>query len=264
MIGEKQMTREIGFQEVLSSAIDYYTANIYTSMPGIVVSVDMDAMRVEVQPTLNVRNTDGDESFPRPVIINVPLQLPISDKGGLTFPIGNGCPIKLTWTMRGLDKWKRGDGMPDSPSDVRKFDIRDCIATPGIYPLSMSKNAAASRTNPHSPDDVVLVHNIGTGSEVEIRLKPSGEVFINSPVKVTMNAPDTEINGNVKINGNFENSGGNFTVETGSLALSASESAAMLAQINIDGDIILNGESVDSHDHGGVTPGGSRTNPFGA
>ncbi len=256
------MTREVSFQEVMSSAIDYYTTNIYTSMPGVVVSVDIGNMRVDVQPSLNIRNIDGDESFARPVIINAPLQLPISDMGGLTYPIGVGCPVELRWTMRGLDKWKRGNGMPDSPSDVRKFDIRDCIATPGIYPLSMSKNAVGSRTNAHSPDDVVLVHNIGSGSEVEIRLTPSGDVVVNSPTKVTINAPENEINGNVVINGNFENTGGSFTVGTGEISLSATSGASMSAQFDMTGDIILNGVSVDGHDHGGVLPGGSRTDPF--
>ena len=261
------MTRELGFQEILSNAIDYYTANMYTSMPGIVISVNMDAMRVDVQPALNIRNEDGDESIPRPVIINVPLQLPVSDLGGLTFPISAGCPVELRWSMRGLDKWKRGNGMPDSPSDLRTFDIRDCIATPGIYPLPLSKNSSGSRSNAHSPNDVVLVHNIGSGSEVEIRLKPNGDVLINSPTKVTINCQDAEINADssTKVStGDFTVESSTFTITTGTYAMTATDSATSTGNLEWSGDITLNGTSIDGHDHGNVQNGPGRTSSFGS
>lgn len=273
------MTREVGLQEVLSNAMDYHSANMYTSMPGIIVTVDDENSRVDVQPALNIRDVDGDESTPRPVIINVPFQLPISDLGGLTFPIGVGCPVELRWTMRGLDKWKHGNGMPDSPSDVRKFDIRDCIATPGIYPLAMSKNSPHSRTNAHNPTDVVLVHNIGTGSEVEVRLKPNGDVVINSPTKVTVNCTDAEINadatttintgaltvnGDTTVNGNASFNSGAFSIAAGTYAMTASGGATSTGTIDWSGSIMLNGTAIETHTHSGVVSGGDTTNPFGS
>lgn len=273
------MTRKLGFQEVMNSAMDYYTSNIYTSMPGIVVSVDMANMRVEVQPALSMRDVDGDETTHRPVILNVPLQLPVSDRGGLTYPISAGCPVELRWSMRGLDKWKRGDGKPDSPSDLRRFDIRDCTATPGIYPQGLSKNSVGSRSNAHNPDDVVLVHNIGGGNEVEVRLTPSGDVFINSPTKVTVNCKEAIVNADTSTEFNtqdFTVNSTSFNINTGSYAISASDSATQTGNFthtgNIThigdtfqtGDIELNGISVDEHTHSGVVAGGNNTNPFNA
>ena len=117
--------------------------------------------------------------------------------------------------------------------------------------------------NAHSVDDVVLVHNIG-GSECEIRLKPNGDVIVNSPTKVTVNAPENEINGNLTVNGDFTNTSGSFTVNFGSIAMSASTGASMTAQFDMTGDIILNGKSVDNHKHKGVVAGADETSPFNA
>lgn len=267
------MTRQLGFQEVIGGALDYYTSNIYTSMPAVVVSVDLQNMRAVVQPTINMRDESGDENVKRPTILNVPIQMPITDKGGLSFPIGSGCPVLLVWSMRGLDAWKRGNGLPDKPTDTRKFDIRDCVAIPSIFPQSLSKNSPSSRSNSHSPEDVVLVHNIGSGSEVEIRLKPNGDVEINSPTKVIVNCEDAEINSSssTKVRtGDFSVESSSFTVNTGTYAISATGTATQTGtfshqgQMNITGDINLNGKSVNEHSHKGVIAGGDDTAPFNA
>lgn len=267
------MTRQLGFQEVIGGAFDYYTSNIYTSMPAMVVSVDLPNMRAVVQPTVNMRDESGDENVKRPTIINVPIQMPITDKGGLSFPIGSGCPVLLIWSMRGLDTWKRGNGLPDKPTDTRKFDIRDCVAIPSIFPQSLSKNSPSSRSNSHSPEDVVLVHNIGSGSEVEIRLKPNGDVEVNSPTKVIVNCEDAEINSSTSTKvttGDFSVESSSFTVNTGTYAISATGTATQTGtfshqgQMNITGDINLNGKSVDEHRHAGVVAGGDDTAPFNA
>jgi phage baseplate assembly protein gpV len=273
-------TRTLELQEVLSNAFDYSTANMYTIMPGVIVTVhnNLEEMRVDVQPALNIRDVDGDESSPRPVIINVPFQLPVSDLGGLTFPIGVGCPVELRWTMRGLDKWKRGNGMPDTPLDLRKFDIQDCIATPGIYPSAMSKNSSASRTNAHDPNDVVLVHNIGTGNEVEIRLKQSGQVIVTSPSSVevnctdatinadtttTINTGDLIVNGNTTVNGDANFNSPSFVIASGTYSMTSTGGATSEGTMEWDGSIVLNGIPIETHKHGGVQTGGDNTgNPI--
>lgn len=264
--------RTPSIQELLVNNFDYQTANMYTAIPGIVVSVDnLQEQRISVQPAINMRSADGIDVTERPPILNVPLHMPVTKEGGLTYPITKGTSVFLIFSMRGLQMWKRGNGRPESPSDVRRFDVRDCIAIPGIYPFGQARNQ--NRSLPHSVDDVVLVHNIGTGNEVEIRLKPNGEVIVNSPTKVTVNCQDAEINADstttinteqLSVNGNASFQSGNFVVQASSIAMTATDSASMSATFSMDGDIILNGRSVDNHDHGGVQPGGSSTDPFNA
>lgn len=251
----------------LNEVLNYHHSNsmagVHTAIPAIVISVDdLSRQRITVQPAINIRTEDGTTEAMRPPIINVPLHMPVTKMGGLTFPIQAGDCVFLIFSMRGLEVWKRGNGRPQAPSDVRMFDVRDCVAIPGIYPFSQSPNA--SRSNSHSPQDVVLVHNIGSGSEVEIRLKPNGEVVVNSPVKVTINAPENEINGNVTVNGNFKNDGGSFQVTTGEYSLSATESAQQSGTMSHSGPFILDGTTINDHDHGGVVSGGDRTDPFGS
>lgn len=186
-------------QELLVNAIGYEMSNVYTAIPGIIIRVrDMGEMRVDVQPTINVRTQDGKEQQERPPILNVPLEQPVSLQGGLTYPVEAGQPVWLSFSMRGLEKWKRGNAMPEAPADMRRFDVKDCVASPA-YPFNMSTNLPSKRTWPHSTDDVVLVHNIGKGSEVEIRLKPNGDCIINSPKMVQVNCQRFEVNASQQV-----------------------------------------------------------------
>lgn len=262
------MAQTPSLEEVLRAQQNYATSNMYTTIPGIIVTVrDLGQMYVDVQPAINIRSQDGDDVSERPPILNVPLQMPVSKQGGLTFPISVGTPVTLHFSMRGLEVWKRSNGYPSTPSDMRKFDIRDCVAVPGTYPLSESPNQASKRSLPHDPNDVVLVHNIGSGNEVEVRLKSNGEVEITSPNKVTVNCQDAIINSDssTEINtGDMTITSDSFTVTSGTIALSATTSATMNATFDMNGSLILNGTPVENHDHGGVMEGGDRTNPFGS
>lgn len=185
------MAQSPTLHEILTASSQYALSDVYTNIPGIILAVkDMGQMVVDVQPTINIRSQEGDENTPRPPILNVPLKMPISNQGGLTYPVAPGQPVWLEFSMRGMEVWKRGNGSPEAPVDMRTFDPRDCCASP-IYPFQTSPNQSSKRSLSHSPQDVVLVHNIGTGNEVEIRLKPNGDVFINSPSKITINAEES-------------------------------------------------------------------------
>jgi phage baseplate assembly protein gpV len=81
-------------------------------------------------------------------------------------------------------------------------------------------------------------HNIGTGGEVEIRLKPDGSLNIKSPTSVNVecktavvNAETTTWNGDVTLNGNLTQ----------------------------EGIYTLDGVNMNTHVHGGVQPGPSVT-----
>lgn len=261
------MSRTLGLQEILVNAFDYEMSNIYTSIPGIIVGVheSLSGMRVDVQPTINIRNEDSTDNTPRPSILNVPLQMPVTLEGGLTYPIKKGNPVWLQFSMRGLDVWKRGTGVPDTPSDLRMFDIRDCIAVPGTYPLGMSPNSSQSRTMAHSPDDVVLVHNIGRANEVEIRLKPSGDVYVNSPEKVYINCKDAEINAENSVEVTCEdykvscNSYAVSTINYSLVATGDSDNVFSQGNFKMQGSFELNGVAMESHVHSGVLAGGEST-----
>lgn len=257
--------RSPSLQELMGSGFDYHMSNIYTSIPAVVVSVkDLSQQRLDVQPVLNMRSKDGNREEKRPPILNVPFQMPVTKKGGLTYPIEAGDSVWLIFSMRGLDLWKRGNGGFHAPSSVRKFDVRDCIAIAGVYPFSQSPNSG--RSNAHSTSDVVLVHNIGKGSEVEIRLKPNGDVVINSPTKVEVNATDVEVNATMStINSEVEINGattvnGLLTYTAGLVGSGGSGATISGGAHFVGGSITHNGTNIgDTHRHGGVISGGDTT-----
>lgn len=272
--------RRPSMQELLSAQFDYHMSDVYTAIPGVIVSVkDMGGMYVDVQPSIHMRMEGERESVPRPPISNVPLQLPVSTKGGVTFPVTAGDPVFLVFSMRGLDTWKTSDGTSATPSDLRKFDIRDCIAIPGAYPLGSSPNAVGKHSKPHSPDDVVLIHNIGGGAETEIRLKPNGNIEINSPQQVKVVCKDalveSENTTTIETKSMTINSD-SFIVNTKTFGLSATDGAEMTTNmsmngtlnhtgtLNVSGSAVVNGTPVEDHTHGGIQPGGGTTDPFGA
>lgn len=255
--------RTANLQEWVTDSFDYQTNGMYTSLPGIVVSVvDAGDMLVNVQPTVNLKTEDDFSVTQRPSILNVPLVMPLTKDGGLSFPVQAGDLVWLTFSMRGLDAWKSSNGYPTTPLDMRKFDIRDCVAQPCVYPSSESPNNPSKRSLEHNPLDVVLVHNIGSGNEVEIRLKASGGVEINAPgqevkvvcntalveadTSVTLDTPETLLTGNIVVQGTMtidgDSGGGTNTIR---------------GNFNIVGNT-LNHNDVDissTHRHSGVESG---------
>lgn len=206
-------------QQAMTSAFEYQMSDIYTAIPGVVVTVrnDFKDLYIDVQPSLNIRDEDGTITE-RPVILNVPVQMLASSTSAVIVPLNVGDPVMLIFSMRGLDTWKRGNGRPTTPPDLRKFDKRDCIAIPGVMPIGNSTNEPSKHVWTHNPKDVTIVHNLGSGAEVEVRLKTDGSIAINTTNKVEIqcneaivnanssvevNSPEITFNGNVTHTGNY-------------------------------------------------------------
>ncbi len=203
--------REGSLQEVLVAAFQNQMSNVNTAIPCIVVAVrdSLNGAMVDIQPTVNQRFKDG-EVKERPVVLGVPVAFPVSSTAGLTFPIKVGSTGIAIFSMRNLDAWKNSSGRPTTPLNYAKFDKGDAMFIPGIQPPGESVNNPSKRTWPHSTEDVVLVNNIGTANECEVRLKPSGDVVINTlqnvevkcnnatvtaTASISLTAPQVNING---------------------------------------------------------------------
>lgn len=248
--------------------------NMFTSIPAVVVGVkSLGEKRLDVQPMVDIRTPDGATEKGLPPILNVPLQMPCTASGGLTYPIEVGDSVLLVFSSRGIDTWKRGDGSLSAPSTLRTFDIQDAVAIAGVHPFIQSPNSPSKRSQSHSTDDVVLVHNIGSGRETEVRLLKSGGVVVNTNQDVEVNCTKAEVNSddftvnsdNVSFNsGSFSISSGIVDIGTGGYSLVAGEGGATSSgTMRYSGSFILNGTPVENHSHGGVQSGGSRTEPFG-
>jgi len=257
--------REPGLQEVLNAQFDYLMGGIYTSIPGIVVSVShLGENRIVVQPSLNMVTKDLMEVTERPVSINVPFHQPQTKQGGLSIPIQTGDPVFLIFSMRGLDSWKSGNGYPVTPTDRRKFDARDCMAIPGVFPFSQSPNRPDRHTLSHDPNDVVLVHNLGTGVEVEVRLKAGGGLQINAPGQtVEVNCENSQVVATKKVSYSamdYEITCTNYKLTTGNYQVDVEAGGSNVSNGNfrMNGSFILNSIPMEGHRHqetGSITNG---------
>jgi len=240
------------WEKMLSSSFWKEMNDIYTMMPAVVVSVvdDFKEQRINVQPSLNKLFQGGDSS-PRPTILNVPVIMPATSTSAITMPIDAGDTVWLMFSMRAMEMFMEGDGRPSTPNNHAKYDQKDCVALIGLFPRKNAINNPNKRTHPHSTKDLVVAHNIGEPSEVEIRLKSDGKVIINchnaevnAQDSVSIKTPELNIDATTtNWTGNIVHTGN--TTQTGSITAS--------------GDVSSGGVSVTSHEHKviGVQTGGA-------
>lgn len=186
-------------QVTLETLLRQYTTNsinsLYTAIPCSVVGVpSIEEQRIDVQPTINKVLTDGGQSVQAP-ILNVPVVFPASRTSQFSFPINVGDTVLCVFSQRSLDAYKQGSGnTPHRPTDLRKYSKNDAVAIPGLFSFPDSRNNPSKRTWEHSTQDAVVVHNIGSASECELRFKPNGDVIINTPNKAEVNCNEFVVN----------------------------------------------------------------------
>lgn len=252
--------REGSLQEVLVAAFQNQMSNVHTAIPCIVVAVrdSLSGAMVDIQPTVNQRFKDG-TTKERPVLLGIPVSFPVSSSAGLTFPIKVGTTGIAIFSMRNLDAWKNGSGRPTTPLNFAKFDKGDAIFIPGIQPPGVNVNNPNKRTWTHSTEDTVLVNNIGTGQECEVRLKASGDIVINTNQNVEVNCKNANVTATQDISLACVNL--DVTATTATFAIPNTE---WIGNINhtgnytMSGTLMFNGLNFSTHDH---IPGPGPSNP---
>lgn len=170
--------KDISFDEVLDDFFKYKTSEMYTAINCRVVVVrnNGEDQRIDVQPLPNRMLQDGTER-PATTILNVPVMFPASKKASLTFPIDVGDTVLCVFSQRSLDTFKaQSDNSTYSLQDRRRFSLRDAVAIPGLFPFDLAINDPKKRKWTHSTRDLVIVNNIGSAQECEIRLKENGDI----------------------------------------------------------------------------------------
>lgn len=261
---------EFNLSQVIESLFEYNLAGRYTALPGIVLGIKDGgtSLLVDVQPLVSMIAPDGDVTQRAPVY-NVPLQMPASSLGGVLFPIKPGDNVYLIYSMRGIDNWKYGIGVPNEPSDLRVMDKKDCIAIPCIFPKSLSISNPSKHNGNYSPEDTIVFNNLGTENQCEIVFKKDGAIVVNSPGKVTVNCKQSEVNASESsvyntpsftINcTNYRVNSQSYQISTGSYSMSATITATSNGTFSHNGSWVLNGIAMETHKHGGVQTGGGVT-----
>lgn len=127
--GKRQTTPTMS--EVIKAAIEQRLCDLYTQMPGKIVSYDLNTGLATVSPLLKRKYIADEGSTQLPPITNVPVCFPRMGKSRLRFPVAAGDEGMIQWQMRSIDVWLKTGGNID-PLDPRKFNFSDATFWPGM------------------------------------------------------------------------------------------------------------------------------------
>ena len=173
-------------EEAMRIALDGRQSSMWTAIPGIVAAVDLAAMTVSVQPSIQgtIELENGTiQSVNLPLLINVPIVFPSAGGFLITLPITQNNKILVIFSSRCIDAWWQNSGI-QRPMETRMHDLSDGFAIPG--PRSQAKLPAG----PISSTKAQIRNNLGT-SYVEIGA--DGKIGLVSPSEVDITAPVVNI-----------------------------------------------------------------------
>ena len=235
-------------ENVLNQFFDFRMSSIWTGMPCICVNdLVQDEMRIDVQPLINLLYKDG-RSLQQAVILNVPVQMPSTANSLLYLPLSKGDIVWCEFAQRSLDAFLAGDGTLSDPADFRRFDQRDAVALPGIWPYG--KTPTSNKTIPDDPKALSLTNNIGTSLECTIQLNPDGSIKLISP------------NGLVSVEAQNVNATATNSLIVNVPTTNWTGNATFTGNYNFVGSVIINGIEFSTHVHA-ATPASSPTDVSG-
>lgn len=213
-------------------------AEMWSALPGIVVSFNADAQTCEIQPAIKalIRDPLGAESWVTlPVFPDVPVVFPRGGGFALTFPIQPGDECLVVFSSRCIDAWWQSGGTQQQ-IEQRLHDLSDGFCIPG--PTSQPRKLSGL-----SMDAVQLRSEDGTAF-VEIQTAGAHDVNVETGGNVEITATTITLNGNLQINGSITQINGPTTLE---------------GPLHVDGDITSGHVSLPNHIHVGVTGGPDRS-----
>lgn len=187
-------------EEALRLAIESAQASMWTALPGTVVSADLGAQTVSVQPTVQGSVTDETNTSKLvnlPLLVDVPIVWPRAGGFALTFPVAVGDEVLVVFASRCIDAWWQSGGI-GAPAETRMHDLSDGFAI--LAPTSQPKKLSNVSTSN------VQLRNASGSTVVEITT--GGAARIIGASSVDIQAPTINLTGNVVHTGGTFVSGG--------------------------------------------------------
>ena len=227
--------------ELIKRTIIQTMRQLRVSMPCEVVRYNSKRQMVDVrivQPEIDLAGNN----IPMPVITNIPVSFVRCGKSHITHPINKGDTGFIVFADRDISSWVETNNKSVVDS-ARTHSMQDSYFVPGI--VGGGNNA--------NPNDVEIKYNNTT-----IHLRKNGDVDINTPSKVnvnasnevnvttnklTVNAPNSYFNGNVFISQLLTTGG---FVSNGT---SGGGTAQFTGSINVTDEVTASGINLSTHRH---------------
>ena len=186
----------------IKHGIETRLKDLHTSMPAIIVSFNTVTQLATVQPAIKriFKTNDGEIELltpsSLPILINVPVQFPRGGGFSLTFPVTKNDECLLVFAERSIDNWHKLGGV-QNPGAKRFHSLSDATAFVGISSL-------VNKIPNYDPTNVQLKKDDGS---VELTLLTNGTMGLKANTKVTVDAPDIKLDGDVEITGTLNVAG---------------------------------------------------------
>jgi len=199
MEAAKKTTQADLIKEIVDDSL--YETN--TAIPAIVDSFSASDKTVDVTPALQKTFEDGSKLY-LPQIKGVPVIYPQAANFAIVFPIAVGDSVLLIFSQRSIERWKERGGKLD-PLDVRKHDLSDAVAIPGLYKIAGGEAVEAGKVKIKYHDALIEIEETN-------RIKVSndnGSIVLEADGNVDI---DTGTNGAARLNDEIKSTVGDDAV----------------------------------------------------
>lgn len=213
-------------EEAQRLLLDGRQSTIWTAIPCLVTKVDLTAMTIEAQPTIQgaVEDENGKIQYVNlPLLVDVPIVFPSAGGFTITLPIKANDEVLVIFASRCIDAWWQSGGI-QKPMEARMHDLSDGFAIPG--PKSQpNKISGISSTGAQIRNDAGTTY---------VEIAADGKIKLVSPSEIDITAPLTKVSGGLAIGGVVTKLGGGTLSMNTDIALTG----AMVASGEITSGVI--------------------------
>ena len=274
----KRSERYNDAEESFRLAFQGEQSKMWTSIPGIVDSVNLDAQTLSVQPSIQGIVLDEESNATNvnlPLCVDVPIVWPRAGGFSLTFPIKQGDEVLIVFASRCIDSWWQNGGV-GSQAELRMHDLSDGFAM--LAPTSQPKKLSNV-----SGENVQLRTDSGTSY---IEITPDGKINILTNSEVNIDANNINISSeSLSVNStscsvestSCSVNSTSCSVQSSTVDINASNTVSIIAAtaatiqaptINLIGNVAtsggglsVDGADYEQHRHSGVRSGGANSGP---
>jgi len=175
------------YEEAFHAAFDGRQANIWTSLPGIIVDFNPKQMTATVQPAVQECARQRDDTYAHYTLtqcLDVPVHFPAGGGFALTYPVKKGDECLIVFAHRCIDKWWKNGGVR-AQSEFRMHDPSDGFAVMGFRSQPRVLPNLSTETTQLRADDGKTYLEVDGHQKVNA-VAPS-EIHLDSQDKVTVN-----------------------------------------------------------------------------
>jgi len=206
-------------EESFRAAFQGLQTGIWTALPAIVLSVDLERQTIAAQCAIKGEtvNKDGTVTpIDMPVFADVVLCFPRAGGYAITFPVTPGDEVLVFFASRCIDGWWQSGGQNNVAPEFRMHDLSDSFAI--LAPTSQPKKLSGVSSNAlrvmkedatkyiEISSDKITIESDGdvdvnalnaTITATNATVTATNTLNLNASVSVNITAPDIYLNGTV-------------------------------------------------------------------